>query len=238
MTTSMEIEPSLFCRGCDCDLAFVDRLDLHGRLVGLDLGDDVAMLAAIAVVAPLAEELLFRGLLHRGLRDLLLTRLPAGWSIAVLGPPRVGPLVGMGVLASSAAMLPRRLEGVPAVDAWRLAVHGQLGAGRQLTRAVLRAWWPVGVVAAVPGSPLRRPARRALAIVAAVAVWDAAIEARWSGSNAGAGVVAAIAALAVADDMREVLQRDRHDAAARLAWPISAEPMDHRSGRDSVVSPQ
>ena len=50
---------------------------------GAALGDDVAMLAAIAVVAPLAEELLFRGLLHRGLRDLLLTRLPAGWSIAV-----------------------------------------------------------------------------------------------------------------------------------------------------------
>ena len=63
------------------------------------------------------------------------------------------------------------------------------------------AWWPVGLVAAVPGSPLRRPARRALAIVAAVAVCDAAIEARRSGSNAGAGIIATIAALAVADDM-------------------------------------
>ncbi len=125
----------------------------------------------------------------------------AGWSIAVLGPRRVGPLVGMGVLASSAAILPRRLEGVPALDAWRLAVHGHLGAGRQLARAVLRTWWPVGLVAAVPGSPLRRPARRALAIVAAVAVCDAAIEARRSGSNAGAAMVATIAALAVADDM-------------------------------------
>lgn len=127
-----------------------------------------------------------------------------GWAIAVFGPRRVGPVVGVGVLASSAAALRRRLRGVRTLDAWRLAVHGHLGAGRQLARAVLRAWWPVGVVAALPGSPLRHPVRRLLAVVVAVAVGDAAIEARSSDSsgwNAGAGMIATIGALAVADDV-------------------------------------
>ena len=34
------------------ELAVVDRLDLHGRLVGLDLGDDVAGAHAVAFAAP------------------------------------------------------------------------------------------------------------------------------------------------------------------------------------------
>ena len=43
--------------------ALVDRLDLHGRLVGLDLGDDVAGLDRVALVLePLGEV----ALLHRG----------------------------------------------------------------------------------------------------------------------------------------------------------------------------
>ena len=45
------------------DRALVDRLDLHGRLVGLDLGDDVAGLDLVALLLqPLGEV----ALLHRG----------------------------------------------------------------------------------------------------------------------------------------------------------------------------
>ena len=45
------------------DRALVDRLDLHGRLVGLDLGDDVAGLDLVAfLLQPLGEV----ALLHRG----------------------------------------------------------------------------------------------------------------------------------------------------------------------------
>ncbi len=59
-----------FGAGGDQDLAdraFVDGLDLHGRLVGLDLGDHVAGLDLVAfLLQPLGERALFHGGRERG----------------------------------------------------------------------------------------------------------------------------------------------------------------------------
>ena len=52
-------------------LALVDRLDLHRRLVGLDLGDDVAGLDLLAHLhQPLGERALLHGGRQRGHQDL------------------------------------------------------------------------------------------------------------------------------------------------------------------------
>ena len=51
--------------------AVVDRLDLHGRLVGLDLGDDIAGLDGVALLLePLGEVALLHGRRQRGHEDL------------------------------------------------------------------------------------------------------------------------------------------------------------------------
>ena len=53
------------------DLALVDRLHLHGGLVGLDLGDDVAGLDLLALLdEPLGELALLHGGRQRGHQDL------------------------------------------------------------------------------------------------------------------------------------------------------------------------
>jgi hypothetical protein len=51
--------------------AFIDRLDLHGRLVGLDLGDDVAGGDGIALgLQPFGQFALFHGRGKRGHQDV------------------------------------------------------------------------------------------------------------------------------------------------------------------------
>ena len=129
----------------------------------------------------------------------------AGWAMVGLAPAPVGPVAGAGVLAASAAALPRRLDGVPTRESLRLAVAGHLGAGRQLARAVVRVWWPV----ALPLAVVWRPARRALVASVAVVAFDAVVAARRSDGGgdrgrsvdlAGMGALVGIGALAVADD--------------------------------------
>lgn len=80
----------------------------------------------------------------------------ASWALAALGFPRAG----LAVAAGSTAALPRKLTalGRPWPEALRLAGLGHLHAGRQLARAVTRAWWPLAIVAAV----VSRRARRAV----------------------------------------------------------------------------
>ena len=51
-------------------ILLVDRLDLHGRLVGLDLGDDVARLDRVPLLLePLGQVALFHGGRERGHQD-------------------------------------------------------------------------------------------------------------------------------------------------------------------------
>ncbi len=67
--------------------AFVDRLDLHGRLVGLDLGDDVAGLDRVALLLePLGEVALLHRRRERGHQDFdRHGRFPVG---GLAGDPR------------------------------------------------------------------------------------------------------------------------------------------------------
>lgn len=138
-----------------------------------------------------------------------------GWGLLALGPAPLGPVAGVAVMAGSAAALPHRLDGVPARVSLQLAATGHLGAGRQLARAVVRAWWPL----AVPAALVWRPARRAVIASVVVVAADAALDARRSdarrsdarraeaGAQGGAtrqlglGDLAAISFLAVLDDL-------------------------------------
>ncbi|UDY37758.1 mycofactocin biosynthesis glycosyltransferase MftF [Dermatobacter hominis] len=119
-----------------------------------------------------------------------------GWVAVAAGHP----VLGAAVLAGSAAALPRRLgspaSGVPTADALRLAALGHLGAGQQLARAVVRAWWP----AALPAALVSRRVRRVVAAsVASVAV-AAAVQARRRDPSLGPASLASVAGLAVLDD--------------------------------------
>jgi mycofactocin system glycosyltransferase len=85
------------------------------------------------------------------------------WSALAWAAVAAGrPVVGFGVAAATAALLPRRLGrvGVPARESVRLAGLGHLGAGRLLADAATRAWWPV----AVPVLAGTRRGRRLLAL--------------------------------------------------------------------------
>ncbi|MFF0203671.1 mycofactocin biosynthesis glycosyltransferase MftF [Streptomyces sp. NPDC005017] len=81
----------------------------------------------------------------------------AAWTAALTGHPRTA----LAVATTTAALLPRTLApaGVPAPEALRLALRGQLGAARMLGQAALRTWWPV----ALPALAAARPGRTALA---------------------------------------------------------------------------
>ena len=55
----------------------------RGFGLGRDAGFDAAMVLSIVALAPLGEELLFRGLIYRSLRDGLARRLPVSLAMAV-----------------------------------------------------------------------------------------------------------------------------------------------------------
>lgn len=55
----------------------------RGFGLGRNAGFDAAMVLSIVALAPLGEELLFRGLIYRSLRDGLARRLPVGLAMAV-----------------------------------------------------------------------------------------------------------------------------------------------------------
>ena len=89
-----------------------------------------------------------------------------GWTAAVWAAVVAGHPVAAVVLAAGTALrLPRRLPGVPAERAVRLALEGHARAGRQFADAVRRVWWPPVVVAAF----VSRRARRVLVAAALVA---------------------------------------------------------------------
>lgn len=68
------------------------------------------------------------------------------WALLAAGRPRLALLCS----AATTALFPRKLRGrgVPTAEALRLAGFGHLGAGRLLTEAVRRTWWPLAVLAA------------------------------------------------------------------------------------------
>jgi mycofactocin system glycosyltransferase len=65
------------------------------------------------------------------------------------------PVVGAATAVGSAAALPRKLPGVPAMASIRLAMRGHLQAGRQLAAALRRVWWPIVVIGALVSRRMR-----------------------------------------------------------------------------------
>lgn len=123
-----------------------------------------------------------------GLRDWLRQRFEYGTSAASLAkrhpgaltPLRVSPwstlawaavaaghpAIGAAVATTTTALLPRKLTMVerPWPEALRLAGLGHLFAARQIADALIRAWWPLALVAAV----VSRRARRAVFAAAVI----------------------------------------------------------------------
>ncbi|MBS1838561.1 MAG: mycofactocin biosynthesis glycosyltransferase MftF, partial [Actinobacteria bacterium] len=117
----------------------------------------------------------------------------AGWTAVAVGHP----VIGLGILGASAALLPRRLVDIPRGEALRLAVSGHGSAGAQLARAAVRVWWPALVVMSTGSSR----ARRILAASVAVTAAQVAVDARRQDPSLGIGSLAAVAGMGVLDDM-------------------------------------
>ena len=96
-----------------------------------------------------------------GAVPLRLNRWTAGaWSLVLLGHP----VLGCGIAGASTAVLARKLGGdrVAARIALRLAGRGNLHAGRLISAAMWRTWWPITVMAAIVSPRARRVALVAL----------------------------------------------------------------------------
>ncbi|MFM7062664.1 MAG: mycofactocin biosynthesis glycosyltransferase MftF [Actinomycetes bacterium] len=115
------------------------------------------------------------------------------WVPLVVGPPLLGALVGGAAAVRSARAASAQLAsaGAPRRTGAELALAGHLGAGRQLARAVVRAWWPLALLAGAVSRRARRIALFAVVVTAA----DAAA------AHGGDAVAAArCSALALLDD--------------------------------------
>ncbi len=93
----------------------------------------------------------------------------AAW--AAVGARR--PVVGAAITAVASGLLARQLQGIveqPVRAAVRLAGGGTLRSGLVVADSVVRAWWPLSLVAAI-GVRRLRPALGAAAVVPAVLEW-------------------------------------------------------------------
>ena len=80
------------------------------------------------------------------------------WSVAVAVLLVAGhPVAASAVVAGTTERLRRELDGVPPLEVLRLSVGGHTAALRQLSRALLREWWPLSALVAVRVPRLRRP---------------------------------------------------------------------------------
>lgn len=81
----------------------------------------------------------------------------SGWTFAAWAAAMAAsPLTGLGLALGTSAALVRKLDGVPARDAFLLAWRGNVRGGDQLAAAVRRAWWPLFALAAVRSRAARR----------------------------------------------------------------------------------
>ena len=81
----------------------------------------------------------------------------SGWSLKVWGLIAAGhPFGGAATAVATTARLRRVLPDVSTRDVLRLGLGGHLGAGGQLSRAVVRVWWPIAVPLALVSSRARR----------------------------------------------------------------------------------
>lgn len=98
----------------------------------------------------------------------------SGWSYATWGLAAAGhPAAAAVTVGATAGVLERHLRGVdrPMLTAANLTVRGHLAAGRSLTRALVRPWWPIALLAAVVV-----PSRRLRLVIAGAVIAPAAIK--------------------------------------------------------------
>jgi hypothetical protein len=82
--------------------------------------------------------------------DALAPAVMSPWSALVVGLVVARrPVAAVAVAAATGVALQRKLDGVPAAEAWRLVARGHLGALGQAATAVRRVWWPLVLVAAL-----------------------------------------------------------------------------------------
>ncbi|HSB84943.1 MAG TPA: mycofactocin biosynthesis glycosyltransferase MftF [Ilumatobacteraceae bacterium] len=80
----------------------------------------------------------------------------SGWSALVWGLVALRrPWSAAAVAAGTTIALRRKLVDLPAMESVRLAGLGHLYAGRQVANALIRAWWPAAVLAAIVFKRLR-----------------------------------------------------------------------------------
>jgi hypothetical protein len=81
----------------------------------------------------------------------------SGWTALVWGLIAIRkPVAAVAVAAGTIVALRRKLADLPASEAVRLAGLGHLYAGRQIATAVVRAWWPIALLAATVSKRARR----------------------------------------------------------------------------------
>lgn len=84
----------------------------------------------------------------------------ASWTAVAAGLPAAGLTMGVG----TAVALARKLRSIPASESLRLAMRGNLFAGRLMASAITRTWWPIALCLAL----VSRRARRAVALAVLV----------------------------------------------------------------------
>jgi len=160
----------------------------------------------------------------------------AAWGLASLGHP----LLGLGVAGASTAALAPRLGALrhPWAEAARMVGGGHLGAGRLVTAACRRSWWPAVALACLCWPPARRPAvlaalvpplleHRSIRPAVGLPAWMAL---RLADDLAyGAGVWAGAARAHSAAALLPAWAPGRRDQAGRLRLPAAAAV--GRSGR-------
>lgn len=166
--------------GFDADLRYGEDVDLVWRLggAGWQCRYEPEVVALHATRRTLREWAMQR--FHYGTAAAALARRHAGsvaplrmsgWSAATWLPVATGiPLLGIAIGAGSAALLTRKLDGVPKREALRIAGIGNLYAGRLIASALTRAWWPLLAVLALV-SPRARRVLAAAVLVPAFIDW-------------------------------------------------------------------
>jgi hypothetical protein len=114
----------------------------------------------------------------------------SGWSVASWAAGVAAhPVLGAAISAGSAGALVRKLDDIPAREAFRLAWLGNLMAGEQIASAVRRVWWPLLLIAASRSRLARRilvasalaarhPVRLADDVAYSIGVWRGMLDER------------------------------------------------------------
>ena len=159
----------------------------------------------------------------------------SSWSAASWGLVAIGqPLAGAAVAGATTALLAPRLRGLdhPWQEAARLAGAGHVRAGTQIANAVRRAWWPLGLGAAL----VSRRARWALAVAFLPAALDPLriLDDLAYGAGVWAGCIRGRSAAALMPDLSTWPGRGQAVEMAVAAVAMSATQVSGDSTTESI----